>query len=513
MNMYRQSQGRIISNVKRHPILNRTWPTWSNWSTGFWLKEPELKFEADKTGHGRLKKHTKKTSLPGWNLVGCPGGGWFTFVWVEPGRLGAWRGLPVPFERTHRVARCVNEKGDLSFFDRQATCFVFTANTTMSCLETSKSFMRFCKVGAELLDLVTRCNCSGCRGDQPSGRVALSQFVGGPSLSHQASLFAGRLPKIGTWGTTKLWRSCPPMALSLPCGWSSSQWRNGPKTRHVNSWRLDGSVDLQVFNPLINTLVCPMFGGLSGFGWCHTQLQEGYAIIRPMLFETLNRHCNHCTNHRTSPTRLQGWVAFSWVLGAWCSCYQAGSVRCSCSSCLVDWSNQPMTWNFSFTKKKPWNQRRKTTSDLKQVPTCWFCASAAFWWMRDSPGSLPEGYVVGVENSSVEKVSKTHTFGTVEFRIPRVSWHLKFCLRSQVHPLWLAERWEGQVHWSRVCNWRQAGSSAVPLFFEVQIHSSSNTWQWSWHGWVKGLNASNLPYVLPYCSWVILSWFQLRLQE
>lgn len=27
----------------------------------------------------------------------------------------------------------------------QAMCFVFTANTTMSCLETSKSFMRFCK--------------------------------------------------------------------------------------------------------------------------------------------------------------------------------------------------------------------------------------------------------------------------------------------------------------------------------------------------------------------------------
>jgi len=77
-----------------------------------------------------------------------------------------------------------------------AMCFVFTANTTMSCLETSKSFMRFCKDAEE------------------TNRQAELPF---PSSHYKA------LKILSSYGT-------------------------------VTSMRM-------VFNPLINTLVCPMLGG------------------------------------------------------------------------------------------------------------------------------------------------------------------------------------------------------------------------------------------------------------
>ncbi|CAK9065796.1 Copia protein [Durusdinium trenchii] len=74
--------------------------------------------------------------------------------------------------------------------------FVFTANTTMSCLETSKSFMRFCQDAPE------------------TNRQAELPF---PSSHYKA------LKILSSYGT-------------------------------VTSMRM-------VFNPLINTLVCPMLGG------------------------------------------------------------------------------------------------------------------------------------------------------------------------------------------------------------------------------------------------------------
>ena len=76
---------------------------------------------------------------------------------------GQWKSIPginIQIDSAERttarkvqqsLGAALSESTGIASTHGQAMCFVFTANTTMSCLETSKSFMRFCKAGAHQL--------------------------------------------------------------------------------------------------------------------------------------------------------------------------------------------------------------------------------------------------------------------------------------------------------------------------------------------------------------------------